>query len=118
MAVFDATMTLRGYADQWGEVAFGPGQDGACSDANAALGVEDGSAVCLGGEGGYLIVSFAGVDCIAEGDLIQTFELGTEAEPYDLLVGPTASATDVNWVACASGASGPTQCTVPALPQL
>ena len=120
-------------ASQVHEVRFGTGDNSNATDANQVLGVPDDdcdpsadtpSYVSLGGDGGYLIVSFGSLEEIVEGDDIVVHECGRAQNPgatdehYDFFVGVATGASDPNWVTVCTRSTGVQTCRVPSLPQV
>lgn len=117
------------FADQIHECVFGPDDNSdatncaqALGDPGAACDMETPDFVSLGGAGGYLIVSFTGIE-IQAGDTITVTECGAARnaigvdERYDVLVS-TDSSISGSAVECVAGGAGVTSCTVPTLPDV
>jgi hypothetical protein len=103
------------------EVTFGVGDNINAADASSVLGAPGSCSddsplyVSLGGEGGYLIVSFTGLQEVHAGDTIRVSECGT-ASDYSVYVGVATSQSDPNWFALVTNASSDTDALVPTLP--
>jgi len=103
-------------AARYCDVVIGPPDDECDPDAI------DPAFVSLGGEDGYIIVSFGSLEPVVAGDIIYVYECGREQNPsaiqeyYDIYVGVGADPGDPHWVECALNATGTGVCTVPVLP--
>lgn len=118
------------YASDFHECIFGPGIENVetTRDCNQALGPPNNAAgectaddtfyVNLGGLGGSIVVSFGDLEEIQEGDVIRVYECGRRDDYYSVRVGVGTSVSDPNFIECVSRASGVSECTVPALPQI
>lgn len=98
---------------------------GACLEGPVRTGLATGSpqSTCemgtfasLGGEGGYLVLSFS--QPIEPGDSIQVHECTVSGimDHYDLRVGTSTDPTAPSWVTIAEGLTDVTEVIVPALP--
>lgn len=73
--------------------------------------------VSLGGEGGFLIASFASLPAIEAGDRLVVYVCASPvSEGWDLSVGTSGDLSDPNWFRLITGAVGLSEVTVPELP--
>jgi hypothetical protein len=120
------------YAAQVHECNFGPGDNAHATNCNLALGAPQNGCsptgtpdyVSLGGDGGYIIVSFTNLAEIDTGNTLRVYECGSQqnpgatAEHFDASVGVATTLNDPHWVACITNGTGIAECTVPNLPQV
>jgi hypothetical protein len=100
----------------------GPGDNDFADNATHALGEPEagcptsGSATyfSMGGEGGYVIVSFPSLAEIHTGDTIRVYECGATEELFDAFVGVAAS-PDSEWIRVITSGTGVQEGTVPTL---
>ncbi len=111
------------YASTVHESGFGAGDDGDAQDTNQALGAPEGTCdaapatwVSLGGDGGYLVVSFTGLAEIRTGDTLRIHSCDAVGGTYDAMVGVSNTPSDPNWVQVITDATGTASATVPTLP--
>jgi hypothetical protein len=112
---------------------FGGGDNATATDCSQAVGppddacdpfVSEPSFVSLGGEYGFIILSFGETEPIEQGDLIVVDACGCTADPgmreenYDIYIGVSADRSDPHWVECARSVFCVAVCEVPELPSV